>query len=91
MDVSRKLILDKTQNLFGKQATEESDEVVAPKFIQHIETGTIEWTDSKLTFAIVIARSSPIIKFLLFKHSENKLFHLYSMNTQTEFDESNPE
>lgn len=88
LDVSRKLILDKTRDLFGSTSEEAPEQ---PRFIQHIETATIEWSDSKLTYAAVIARCSPVIKFLLFKHSENKLFHLYSLNVAKDIDLANPE
>jgi hypothetical protein len=80
--------LDKTNKLFGNANPEEYK---APKFIQHIETSTIEWCDSKLTFASVIARSCPTIEFLCFKHSENKLFHLYTLNFCPPLENEDPE
>jgi hypothetical protein len=36
--------------------------------------------DTKLTYAAITARGSPFVKFLAFKHSENKLYHLYTLN-----------
>ncbi len=39
------------------------------------------WLDTKLTYVAVAARGLPIVKILVFKHSENKLYHIYSLNT----------
>jgi hypothetical protein len=36
--------------------------------------------DTKLTYAAITARGSPFVKFLAFKHSENKLYHLFTLN-----------
>ena len=36
--------------------------------------------DTKLTYAAVVARGSPIVKILAFKHNENKLQLLYNLN-----------
>lgn len=36
--------------------------------------------DTKLTYVSVIARASPVLKILAFKHNENKLYHLYNLN-----------
>jgi len=44
----------------------------------------LEWSDSKLTYAAITARCSPIIEIVAFKHSENKLFHLYTLNLNSE-------
>lgn len=75
LDVSRKLTQDRTKKLFGAE-----EEGYEPRYIQNIETSTIEWCDSKLTYAAITARCSPIIEIVAFKHSENKLTHLYSLN-----------
>jgi hypothetical protein len=36
--------------------------------------------DTRLTYLTVIARGSPIVKILAFKHNENKIYHLYNLN-----------
>ena len=36
--------------------------------------------DTKLTYVSVIARGSPFVKILAFKHNENKLQHLHNLN-----------
>lgn len=82
-DVSRKLILDKFL-AFDKRR------------ILSISTSTITWTDTKLTYVAVIARGSPFVKFLIFKHNENKLYHIYNLNfcptlTNPDSLESNPD
>lgn len=61
----------------------------------NISTATLEWIDTKLTYASIVARGSPYIIIICFKHNENKLYHLYTMNTCPELDnpeslESNP-
>jgi len=33
-----------------------------------------------LTYVSVIARGSPFVRILAFKHNENKLIHLYNLN-----------
>ena len=47
----------------------------------NISTATIEWIDTKLTYIAVVARGSPFISIVGFKHNENKLYSLYSLNT----------
>jgi len=37
-----------------------------------------------LTYAAITARCSPFIEIIAFKHSENKLFHLYTLNFNTQ-------
>ena len=39
------------------------------------------WLDTKLTYLAVVARAHPVVKILVFKHTENKLYHHYSLNT----------
>ena len=36
--------------------------------------------DTKLTYVTVTARASPIVKVLIFKHNENKMYHVYNLN-----------
>ena len=36
--------------------------------------------DTKLTYVATVARGSPIIKILIFKHNENKFYHIYNLN-----------
>ena len=66
LDVSRKLLLDKIQ-LFE----------APPKRITGLASATIIWAETKLTFVAVLARASPVIKIIGFKHNENKLIQLY--------------
>jgi hypothetical protein len=84
MDVSRKLTLDKI----------EIDKLVSRRII-NISTCTLEWIDTRLTYAAVVARGSPFVSVICFKHNENKMKHLYSINTCPELEngeklESNP-
>ena len=57
--------------------------------INNISTATLEWVDSKLTLAAVIARGSPIVHIVAFKHNENKFHHFYSVNVCPDLE--NPE
>jgi hypothetical protein len=70
LDVSRKLILDKLEitRLAGRR-------------IINISTATLEWNDTMLTYAAIVARGLPIISIVCMKHNENKIYHLYSLNT----------
>jgi len=84
MDVSRKLVLDKIaiEKLQGRK-------------IINISTATLEWIDTKLTYAAITARGSPFVSIVAFKHNENKIYHLYSLNTCPELEnpdslENNP-
>ena len=43
-------------------------------------SSSIEWVGTQLTYIVVVARGSPIINILAFKHNENKLRRLYSLN-----------
>lgn len=75
MDVSRKLVLDK-KDLHRYKG----------KRIINISTACIEWVDTKLIYAAVVARASPIISILVIKNNENKICHLYSINICPEFE-----
>ena len=68
-DASRKLMLDK------KVLYE------APRSVISISTATVVWVDTRLTYVAVVARANPIVKILVFKHNENKLYHIYNVNT----------
>ena len=70
VDVSRKLVLDKMEitRFQGRR-------------IINISTATIEWIDTKLTYVAVVARGSPVVSIVCFKHNENKLYSFYSLNT----------
>lgn len=46
----------------------------------NISTCSLVWIDTKLTYVSVVARASPIVKILVFKHNENKLYHIYNIN-----------
>lgn len=78
LDVSRKQILDKLEisKFKGRR-------------ILNISTASLEWIDSKLTYASIVARGSPFIEIVCFKQNENKIFKLYSINTCPELE--NPE
>ena len=41
----------------------------------------LEWLDSRLVYVAVVARASPIIHVLVYRGSENKFYHAYSLNT----------
>lgn len=56
-------------------------EAPVPRYIQSISTATLTWLDTKLTYVAVVARANPIVKVLVFKHNENKLYHVFSLNT----------
>jgi hypothetical protein len=70
LDSQRKLVLGKLQleNFKGRR-------------IQSISTATLEWVDSRLCYAAVSASGSPFIEILTFKVSENKLRHMFTLNT----------
>jgi len=78
LDVSRKLILDKLQiqSLSGRK-------------IISISTASIEWIDTRLTYAAVVTRGSPFVHVICFKHNQNKMFHLYSLNTCPDLENPN--
>jgi hypothetical protein len=62
----------------------------------NISTATLIWLDTKLTYVSVVARGSPFVKILAFKHNENKLYHIYNLNAcpslaNPESLESNPD
>lgn len=69
LDVSRKVVLDKKE---------------MPKYegrrIVSISTACLEWVDTRLIFAAIVARASPIVSIVVFKNNENKFHHLYSVN-----------
>mmetsp|Transcript_27083 Transcript_27083/g.33616 ORF Transcript_27083/g.33616 Transcript_27083/m.33616 type:complete len:119 (+) Transcript_27083:522-878(+) len=54
-----------------------------------ISSSSIEWVGAQLTYVAVVARGSPIVNILAFKHNENKLRRLYSLNVMPEL--ANPE
>ena len=69
-DAGRKLMLDKKALFEGGQ----------PRQILNISSASVVWVDTKLTYLTVVARASPVIRILAFKHNENKLYHLYNLN-----------
>ena len=54
-----------------------------------IASNSIEWVGTQLTYVVVVARGSPILNILAFKHNENKLRRLYSVNVMPEL--ANPD
>ena len=54
--------------------------------ITNIATATVDWVDTKLIFAAIIARGSPVVTIVVFKHNENKMYQLYSINTCPELE-----
>ena len=78
VDISRKLVLDRIKITgFEKRR------------IISITSSSIEWVGAQLTYAAVVARGSPIVNILAFKHNENKLRRLYSINVMPEL--ANPD
>ena len=69
MDVSRKIVLDKKE--FARY---EGRRIIS------ISTACLEWVDTRLVYAAVVARASPIVSIVVFKNNENKFRHLYSIN-----------
>jgi hypothetical protein len=69
LDVSRKIVLDKKE--FPKY---DSRRIVS------ISTACLEWVDTRIIYAAIAARASPIISIVVFKNNENKFHHLYSIN-----------
>ena len=78
VDTSRKLVLDKF-----KVPGCESRRIIS------ITSCSIEWVGTQLSYVAVVARGSPVINILAFKHNENKLRRLYSLNLLPEL--ANPE
>lgn len=78
VDISRKLVLDrfKVPGLMSRR-------------IISITSSSIEWVGTQLTYVAVVARGSPIVNILGFKHNENKLRRLYSINVMPDL--PNPE
>ena len=78
IDTSRKLVLDKFKvpGFDGRR-------------IISISSSSVEWVGTQLTYVAVIARGSPFVNILIFKHNENKIRRLYSLNTLPEL--PNPE
>ena len=54
-----------------------------------ISSCSIEWVGTSLSYVAVVARGSPIVNILAFKHNENKLRRLYSINVLPDL--ANPE
>jgi hypothetical protein len=69
VDVTRKISLDKF-----KVPGFEGRRIVS------ITSCSIEWVGTQLTYVACVARGSPMVKVLIFKHSENKLRQLYTVN-----------
>ena len=78
VDISRKLVLDRFK---------------VPGFMSRriisLTSSSIEWVGAQLTYVAVVARGSPIVNILAFKHNENKLRRLYSLNVMPDL--PNPE
>lgn len=53
-----------------------------------ISTACIEWVDTRLVYAAVLARASPIVSIVIFKNNENKFHHVYSINMLPEQENS---
>ena len=69
LDVSRKQMFDKKEL-----------PLYAGRRILSMSAACIEWLDTRLVYVAVVARASPVISILVFKHNENKLCHAYSLN-----------
>lgn len=57
--------------------------------ILDMSSATIEWVGTHLTYIAVAARGTSIVNILIFKHNENKLRVLYTINVCPEL--NNPE
>ena len=75
IDTSRKLVLDKFA-VPGCQG----------RRIISISSCSIEWVGTQLSYVAVVARGSPVVNILIFKHNENKLRRLYSLNILPELE-----
>ena len=75
MDVSRKQILDKIEI-----------ERFKSRRVISISSASLDWIDTRLTYAVIVARGSPIVEIVVFKHNENKMYHIYSLNTCPELE-----
>ena len=75
MDISRKVVLDK-----------KALPMYEGRRILNIATACLEWIDTRLIYCAVVARGSPIVSIVCFKHNENKFYHLYSLNTCPELE-----
>lgn len=81
IDTSRKQILDMI----------EIDQFKGRRIIS-ISACTLEWIDTRLTYAAVVARGSPFINVIVFKHNENKMYQIYNINTCPDLENpQNPE
>ena len=81
MDTTRKIVVDrfKIPSLNGRR-------------IISIASATIEWVGTQLTYLAVVARGSPQVHILTFKHSDCKLKHSYTLNMVPEIQNlENPE
>lgn len=75
MDVSRKQVLDRISIPLFKS-----------RRIIDISTASLEWINTRLTYAAIVARGSPIVALVVFRHNENKLYHIFSINTCPELE-----
>ena len=48
--------------------------------ILSISSSTLEWVGTQLTYVACCARGFPVINIIIFKHNENKLRQLYTVN-----------
>lgn len=73
IDTSRKLVVDtfKVPLFDGRR-------------IIDMSSATIEWVGTQITYVAVAARGSPVVQIVIFKHNENKMRHLYTINTLPE-------
>ena len=69
IDTSRKMVMDsfKVPGYEGRRVID-------------ISSCTIEWVGTQLTYLAVVSSGSPIVTILVFKHNENKIRLLYTIN-----------
>ncbi len=69
VDTTRKIVVDrfKIPSLNGRR-------------ILSLSSATIDWVGTQLSYVTVVARGSPQVHILTFKHSDCKLKHSYSLN-----------
>lgn len=78
-DVENKEILDK----YSAAGTEVNG--IFRRRVISISCSTLEWYNTHLTFVAYILRGSPYLKILFFRHDQNLLKPLYTINIYPDF------
>lgn len=48
--------------------------------VESLTSATVEWVGTQLTYVAVVVRGCPVVHIILFKHNENKLRLLHTVN-----------